>query len=72
MAIIGSDSSSRSGETLSSDAAYAIGTPSSKRLKRLLDVIVSGIVIIGIPIHLLFVKRPLNMLQNASKVMAVP
>jgi O-antigen biosynthesis protein len=70
MAIIGSDSSSRSGETLSWDAAYAIGTPSSKRLKRLLDIMVSGIVIIGFPIHLLFVKRPLNMLQNASKVMA--
>lgn len=67
--IIGSDSSEKSGETLSVSTAYAIADPSSRRMKRLLDVAVSVFLLLGMPVHMLLVRRPLGLLNNALRVL---
>ena len=69
LSIIGSDSSEQSGEAVAGGAAYAICDPSSKRMKRLLDVLVSVFALVGFPLHILFVKQPLGLLGNAFRVL---
>lgn len=69
-AIVGSDSSKKLGEAVSKDSGSVIGLPSPRRLKRLLDMAASLVAILGFPIHVFFVKRPVGLLKNAAKVMA--
>lgn len=67
--IIGSDSKNTSGEALSTENVYEIATPYNKRMKRLIDFTVSVLFIASFPIHLLFVKKPLNFFGNCLKVL---
>jgi len=66
--IVGSDSKNTSGEALSKENGYAIATPYNKRIKRLIDFTVSFVFLITFPIHLVFVKKPLNFFGNCFKV----
>ena len=68
--IVGSDSSEKIGEALSAGTAYAIADPSSKRMKRLLDVAVSVFLLLGLPFHMLFVRRPVGLINNVLRVLA--
>ncbi len=68
-AIVGSDSSRKTGEAVSRDSGFAIALASSRRLKRLLDMVASLVAILGFPVHMLFVKKPFGLLKNAVKVM---
>jgi GT2 family glycosyltransferase len=67
--IVGSDSSKTSGEIVSVDLHFDISKPFNRRFKRLIDILFSLVMIIGFPIHILFVKRPGQMLGNAFSVL---
>ncbi|HLO82727.1 MAG TPA: glycosyltransferase family 2 protein [Chitinophagaceae bacterium] len=62
--IVGSDSSRSAGTTLSARQVYAIERPSARRYKRLFDVVISGIMLVGMPIHFFLVKNPAKLLRN--------
>lgn len=67
--IVGSDSSKTSGQAISDVAGYALGSPSARRLKRLLDVLAALVFFISWPLQLFLVKQPLGLLSNAMKVL---
>ncbi|MBD0295985.1 MAG: glycosyltransferase [Flavisolibacter sp.] len=60
--IIGSDSSTSSGETFSAEASYNLAMPGKRRVKRLLDVVVAILLLLLFPLHFLMVRRPLRLL----------
>ncbi|MBD0365079.1 MAG: glycosyltransferase, partial [Flavisolibacter sp.] len=60
--IIGSDSSTSSGETFSAEASYNLAIPGKRRVKRLLDVMVAILLLLLFPLHFLMVRRPLRLL----------
>ena len=67
--IVGSDSSTRSGEFVSGESKYEISIPANIRFKRLIDVLTSILMLAGFPIHLFFVKSPLRLVSNAIDVL---
>ncbi len=67
--IVGSNSKDASGETLSKENGYRLAYPYHLRSKRLIDVIVSMIGIIGFPMHLFFIKRPFHFLKNCFLIL---
>ncbi len=69
LSIVGSDTSTGSGETLSSDADFAIARSSNKRIKRLIDVITALIFLVSFPIHVFLVKNPLSFIGNCFTVL---
>ncbi|HEV8507672.1 MAG TPA: glycosyltransferase [Chitinophagaceae bacterium] len=66
--IVGSDSKNTSGEAVSIENGYRIATPYNKRMKRLIDFLVSLLFVISFPFHFVLVKRPLNFFGNCFKV----
>lgn len=68
MSIIGSNSINTSGELYVLNV-NAIGKISNKRSKRLLDLIISMLLLIFYPIDVFFVKHPLGFLKNIFKVL---
>jgi lipopolysaccharide/colanic/teichoic acid biosynthesis glycosyltransferase len=67
--IIGSDFSSTSGETLSTDVSFKLGKPHYRRIKRLIDVAISGLFLLLFPLHFLFVKSPVRFLHHCLQVL---
>lgn len=67
--IVGSDTSTDSGEILSADTNFSIARASNKRLKRLSDVLVSLVLLAGFPVYFFAVRQPLRLLLNCLKVM---
>lgn len=67
--IVGSKQKDTSGEALSGQNGFNISNPYYRRLKRLIDVIVASTGIIGIPVHLFFVKKPFGFLANCFNVL---
>jgi len=67
--IVGSDSKNTSGEALSIENRYNVATPYNRRMKRLVDFLVSFLFIITLPVHLAFVKNPWNFFSNCFKVL---
>lgn len=67
--IVGSDSRKTLGEIVSSDDHFDISKPANRRFKRLIDILASLVMILGFPIHLLFVKAPIKMLANVIAVL---
>lgn len=67
--IVGSDSKNRSGEAMSVENGFKISDPYNRRLKRLIDIIVSSIGIISFPLQLLIVKKPGSFIANCLKVL---
>ncbi len=67
--IVGSDSRKTSGEIVAGSGHFHISSPVNKRFKRLIDVVSSMVLIIGFPIHVLFVKNPFKLLSNAWSVL---
>jgi GT2 family glycosyltransferase len=67
--IVGSDSVASNGETITSESNFNLDQPNNKRLKRLIDIVASCILLIFFPIHFLFVKKPLRLLKNSLAVL---
>jgi O-antigen biosynthesis protein len=67
--IVGSDSKNRSGEAMSVENGFKISDPYNRRLKRLVDIIVSSFGIISFPLQLLIVKKPGSFIANCLKVL---
>lgn len=68
--VVGSDTSTDSGEILSADTDFALARPSNKRLKRLLDVAVALFFLLSFPVQLFLVKRPVRFLALCLAVLA--
>lgn len=57
--IVGSDTSTESGEILSAETSFNLARASNKRLKRLIDISSSLLFLFTFPLHFLLVKKPL-------------
>jgi GT2 family glycosyltransferase len=66
--IIGSDSKDRSGETLSKENGFNLSDPYNRRVKRLIDIVVSLFAFLTFPVHLFVVKKPLRFFANSLEV----
>ncbi len=62
--IVGSDSSRSAGTSISTGQLYSIDRPSARRYKRLIDLVISGLLLIGFPIHLFLVRHPAKLFRN--------
>ncbi len=60
--IIGSDSKDSSGEAVSYENGYKLADPYNRRLKRLIDVIISLLGIFSFPIQVFLIKKPVPFL----------
>lgn len=67
--IVGSDSKHYSGEAIGAPL-YKLGLPVNRRLKRLLDVVVAVLLLATAPLHFIFNRKPLGLLQHALQVLA--
>lgn len=67
--IVGSDTSTATGETLSTQADYSIAKSSNKRMKRLIDLFSSLAFVILFPLIFLFVRRPKTFFKNSVSVL---
>ncbi|MFN2440278.1 MAG: hypothetical protein ABR503_13830, partial [Chitinophagaceae bacterium] len=66
--IVGSDSSSASGEVISSDLQFNLSLPNYRRIKRLVDFVMAVLLFISLPVYLLVAKQTGNFLSNCWKV----
>ena len=67
--IVGSDTSTESGETVSAEVDFAIARSSNKRMKRLIDMITALFFLLTAPFHFFFVKSPLQFFVNCFAVL---
>ncbi len=67
--IVGSDSSSNSGEVISAYYNFNLAAPVHRRLKRLADCIIAILFLISFPVHFLFIKHPMQFFGNCIKVL---
>jgi O-antigen biosynthesis protein len=67
--IVGSDSKDSSGESVSKENGYKLAIPYNRRLKRLIDVLVSLMGIISFPIQLFIIKKPFQFFVNCISVL---
>jgi GT2 family glycosyltransferase len=66
--IVGSDTSTESGEILAVDSDFAIARSSNKRMKRLIDVVSAVWFLLTFPMHFFFVEKPLQFFANCFAV----
>jgi hypothetical protein len=67
--IVGSDSSTASGEVLSAATFFNLSMPMQRRLKRLIDLTAALVFLIFFPLHFLLVKKPVRLMANAAAVL---
>ncbi len=67
--IVGSDSKENTGEAVSGENGVNLANPYFRRLKRLVDVAVSIIILVSFPVHLLAVKKPFLFFANCIAVL---
>jgi len=67
--IVGSDTSTESGETLSAEIDFAIARSSNRRMKRLIDVATVLFFLLTFPIHFFLVKKPMQFFANCLAVL---
>lgn len=68
--IVGSNQKDSSGEAVSKENGYKLSDPYNRRLKRLIDIVISFFAIITFPVHLFFVKKPIQFFGNCFAVLA--
>lgn len=66
--IVGSDTLAAGAKTITSFIDYRITHPYQQRMKRLVDLVLSLLLLITFPLHLIIHKNGLHLLQNAWKV----
>ena len=67
--IVGSDSKDSSGESVSMENGFNLNNPYNLRLKRLIDIAISLLSLLTLPVHLLFVKKPGQFILNCIAVL---
>ncbi len=67
--IVGSQSRDLSGESVSSETTYKLSDPYNRRIKRLVDLSFSFLMLLTSPLQLFLVKRPFSFLANCFYVM---
>lgn len=67
--IVGSDTSTESGEILAADTDFAIARPSNRRMKRLIDVLSSLLFLLFFPVHFFLVKNAGQFFVNCFAVL---
>ncbi len=67
--IVGSESSDLSGASVSSEAYYRLSDPYNRRLKRLVDMSFSFLMLLSSPLQLFLVKRPFSFFANCFSVL---
>jgi O-antigen biosynthesis protein len=68
--VVGSDSSTSTGEAISSESLLRLDQAGPRRSKRLLDVILSLLFILSFPVHLFFIPNPAQFFSNCMKVLS--
>lgn len=63
--IVGSDSKTSTGETLTAEGHFALSNPYQQRMKRMLDVWVAVTMLVTFPVQFLFINKASNALKNA-------
>ena len=67
--IVGSDSKDSLGESVSLENGYNLSDPYNRRMKRLIDIIFSVLVLITFPLYLFVVRRPFHFLGQSIRVL---
>jgi GT2 family glycosyltransferase len=67
--IVGSDFKDSSGETISRERKFRLAQAGSRRMKRLTDVLLSGLFCLSFPIHFILQKRPIRFWHNVLQVL---
>ncbi|HEX2683066.1 MAG TPA: glycosyltransferase family 2 protein [Ferruginibacter sp.] len=67
--IVGSDSSTESGDYVSHTKRYRLGKPLNQRNKRLMDICISLLFISSFPVHIFLQKKPLGFFKNVFSVL---
>jgi O-antigen biosynthesis protein len=67
--IVGSDTSTESGEIMSADTDFAIALSANKRMKRLIDVMTSLVFLLTFPLAFIIAQNPLRFLSNCFAVL---
>jgi O-antigen biosynthesis protein len=67
--IIGSHDKDSSGKSFAYEGEFAIARPYEKRMKRIVDMLTSFIIVFGFPLHVLCIKKPFAALQFALFVL---
>jgi O-antigen biosynthesis protein len=67
--IVGSDSKDSSGESLSIENGFNLSKPYNRRMKRLIDFLISFLFLISFPIHLILVNRHSGFIGNCLAVL---
>jgi len=70
LSIIGSHSKNEPGELYTIDIRFAIADPVNRRHKRLLDISMAMGLLLTLPLHLLWMRRPAGLVGNVLKVLA--
>jgi hypothetical protein len=63
--IIGSDSKTATGETLTAEGYFSLSSPYQQRMKRMLDIWIAIVILASFPLQFLFVNKATIALQNA-------
>lgn len=66
--IVGSDSDSSNGEAITSETFFNLDQPNNRRLKRLIDLVTSFILLLFFPVHFIIVKKPFRLIKNSIAV----
>lgn len=66
--IVGSDTPSATGTTVSGLIEYRLSQPYNRRMKRVVDMFLSLLILLSVPLHLLLHKHGTGLLRNASLV----
>ncbi|MDI9366334.1 MAG: glycosyltransferase [Flavobacterium sp.] len=67
--IVGSDSNATTGETFTAEGFYQINQSYHKRMKYLVDVCTSLIILLGFPVHLVLLKNSKQAFKDAFSVL---
>ena len=68
--IVGSDSKDIAGVAMSHENGYKLSDPYNRRIKRLIDMAVSLLGLVGFPVHLFFIKKPFGFIANCLAVLS--
>jgi GT2 family glycosyltransferase len=67
--VVGSDSNATTGETFTAEGFYQINQSYHKRMKRLVDVCASLIILLAFPVHLVLLKNSKQAIKDAVSVL---
>ena len=67
--IVGSDNKTTAGESLTADGYFHLSQSYYRRTKRIADFTISFVILLSFPIQLFLIRRPLNAIKNAFKIL---